>query len=95
MTWSFSLPPFWKRGAWGDLNLPVMENPPKSPFQKGDLKETGLFYNSLRARFGRLGWGTKPKNGKGSAPPKIYKGAHRPAELSFGVLLLILILLLI
>ena len=37
-----------------------MENPPKSPFQKGDLKESGLFYNSLRARFGRLGWGMKP-----------------------------------
>ena len=31
--------PLWKRGDWGDLNIQIMRNPPKSPFFKGDLME--------------------------------------------------------
>ena len=44
---TLSDPPFEKGGIGGIYKGVMMKNPPKSPFQKGDLKESGLFYKYL------------------------------------------------
>ena len=36
----FPVPPFGKRGVWGDFE--AVENPPNSPFKKGDFKASTL-----------------------------------------------------
>jgi len=40
-------PPFEKGGIGGIYKGVMLKNPPKSTFQKGDLKESGLFYEYL------------------------------------------------
>jgi len=44
---ALSDPPFEKGGIGGIYKGAMLKNPPKSPFQKGDLKESGFFYKYL------------------------------------------------